>query len=379
MAGLHLSVWGGRSGGEQTSNTYRDILGHKETASATTEKHVENLEFIKSEQCSLLLENKTKLFSQWNLARLELGLGPAKMAIDITYLVLTDFYYTSHGAVTVRGRDNGPLTYLMIWKCGNDAIRKNLIAEEARLYDGNTTIIHDKLFDKKESHTAASYSRKLALQFGRKDSPPGFTFAREPSSHFVSGISEYYWRSFQKEFITADRLQNILRDILAMTHMNREAPSPGPSYAYQHYFAMAGVLKPDYNLKQLGRLENFDRDWDEISDTYGMNFSSTRFNRSLGRHESSDDPNGVKAAFKELFQRDVRYKRALCQLLFVDYVCFNYELPPECKDIKTSLDLPDDSDVFINYRSVGERRRGRGRARAGRGGSNNRKATPAHL
>ena len=93
---------------------------------------------------------------------------------------------------------------------------------------------------------------------------------------------------------------------------------------------MSGVLRPGYNIGYLGKLESFDEDWKTINKLYKIDVP---INRSLGWHESSDDPNGVKAAFKDLFKRDVRYKKALCHLLYVDYVCFNYDLPPECAEL----------------------------------------------
>ena len=40
--------------------------------------------------------------------------------------------------------------------------------------------------------------------------PPAFTFVREPISHFVSGLNEYYFRCSPKKNVTADEIRKVL-------------------------------------------------------------------------------------------------------------------------------------------------------------------------
>jgi hypothetical protein len=102
-------------------------------------------------------------------------------------------------------------------------------------------------------------------------------------------------------------------------------------YVIRHFMAMSGILRHNFNLKNIGMLENFDNDWDEINYINKINIT---FNRKLGYHETSEDPNGVRKSFKELFNDNVGYKRGLCHLLYTDYICFPfYDIPVECKDI----------------------------------------------
>lgn len=65
---------------------------------------------------------------------------------------------------------------------------------------------------------------------------------------------------------------------------------------------------------------------------YNMNIT---FDHRIGMHPTSEDPNNVRRAFHLIMESqkaiDVAYIEALCHLLLVDYVCFNYPLPRQCK------------------------------------------------
>lgn len=54
----------------------------------------------------------------------------------------------------------------------------------------------------------------------------------------------------------------------------------------------------------------------------------------LGVHQSSLDTNGVREAFRALLAAPdgAAYMRALCHLLLVDFVCFDYKLPSACQN-----------------------------------------------
>jgi hypothetical protein len=52
----------------------------------------------------------------------------------------------------------------------------------------------------------------------------------------------------------------------------------------------------------------------------------------------NSDPNNARTALLELFREDVRYKRMVCQLLLLDYVCLPmYSLPKECEFLDNTV------------------------------------------
>jgi hypothetical protein len=290
-----------------------------------------DLSFVVNAKCRSMLNSMSGKIQQWGKARQEIGL---QVTVSNNHRsVITAFYGITYGCLTIS--NNGePMTFVMIWKCANDAIRKNMMAYEKR--NGPVLNPHKArpaLLNKGESHSSVEYKKKMEGQFGLKHYSKAFAFTREPISHFISGLAEYYWRNYQKSVITTEQLKLKLDGMLQFSQLNEKRDSVSDRsqrYVLWHFYAMSGVLKPEYNIGYLGKLESFTEDWGIINSIYK---TEIQINTSLGWHESSDDPNGVKAAFKELFKRDVRYKRALCQLLYVDYVCFNYDLPPECSDV----------------------------------------------
>ena len=65
---------------------------------------------------------------------------------------------------------------------------------------------------------------------------------------------------------------------------------------------------------------------------YNLSFT---FDHRIGMHPTSLDPNNVHKEFNKIMESqetsDVAYIEALCHILLVDYVCFNYPLPQQCK------------------------------------------------
>jgi hypothetical protein len=254
---------------------------------------------------------------------------------------LRKFYGLALGCTAVPIFDT-VATYVTIWKCANDAVRLNLVAQAERehLAEGGTSAtFHPK--DYVFSYVS-KYQRMVRRYLESVDMPPAFTFVREPTGHFVSGITEFYWRANRREHINATRLKDDLLGFFDMRILHdhpavrERSNSKVKSYELKHFSAMSGVLKQKFNLTFVGKLESFDDDWLRMNRMYGFNI---QLNRTLGVHQTSKDPNGVKAAFDKLFANEPKFIRAFCQLLMVDYVCFDYELPPECSDMKVNVSL----------------------------------------
>ena len=298
-----------------------------QTVAPTVSPQPKNLDFSVSPKCNSMLVSSKAMLQMWSNARKELGMP---RSIDHLYHAqVKRFYAISFGVLTITARSK-PMTFTMIWKCANDAIRKNMMMYQENQAKKYPEEINPSMLQQLESHSTAKYLTKLKRVYGMQNYPKAFTFSREPISHFISGLSEYYWRNYKTSFINADMLKQKLDGMFDFRELNERRDSvidKSMRYVLWHFFVMAGILRANYNIGYLGKLESFDEDWARVNEIYGVDI---QVNRSLGWHESSDDPNGVKSAFKELFQRDVRYKKALCQLLLVDYVCFKYDLPPEC-------------------------------------------------
>lgn len=279
-----------------------------------------------SESCSKIMSDIRIHKEHWEKARRELGFTLKSDAKRYEQAIRL-FYSESFGLLTVC-IDKNPVSYVILWKSGNDAIRLNLIDEEKKKPVPFT-------FKTRESHSKSQYVSKLKSQFRRSQFPEAFTFVREPISHFISGLSEYYYRNYGTTKIDKKKLLQDLQGMLDGTSMSQRADKGTKSrqnvYVIRHFMAMSGILRVPYNLQHVGLLENFDHDWKAINSLYRMNIN---FNRSLGYHPTSKDPNNIRAIFRELFAESPVYKRALCHILYTDYVCFPfYDIPVECKDI----------------------------------------------
>ena len=116
----------------------------------------------------------------------------------------------------------------------------------------------------------------------------------------------------------------------------------------EHYSPMSGVLNQWRNISFLGQLENFDRDWKRISQMYSIDVNS--FDKSLGEHITSRDPNHLRKNILKLFEEEAAYQRALCHLYLVDYTCLShyYEVPSACAGITIPYNLECKNATILN-------------------------------
>lgn len=78
-----------------------------------------------------------------------------------------------------------------------------------------------------------------------------FTFVREPLSHFRSGFTEYWFRSFKGRPTSTSQSRSVLLTILHGGHI------PGADNA-PHMFLMAGVVVSGWKLDFVGTLDTID-------------------------------------------------------------------------------------------------------------------------
>ena len=115
----------------------------------------------------------------------------------------------------------------------------------------------------------------------------------------------------------------------------------------EHFYLMSSrlsIIFPDY----VGSLENFSNDWSTIGLLYCpfiiilfyfcfLSFLGNIFNLSWNSrrvkdpgHFTSQDKLGLLGETKLFLKKNLLFMKALCLLLWRDYVCFNYKIPLEC-------------------------------------------------
>jgi hypothetical protein len=241
-------------------------------------------------------------------------------------------WYTQNHDVRVFNITNTPMQYRINWKGGSSNMVVNL--EDIQKKTGGY------LPPYRAAHEDTNVeSRLISKGFGYKTlhDMKSFTYVREPFGHFLAGLREYYFRLYRGKFIlTADFLERDLYDMLD-TNMTFK---PSTLHSVMHVFPQAGILSfnanPSFvhyphNLPTfVGKLERFDEDWVLINKMYGLN---VKLERDVAVHPTQDDPNKVIDAFAVMMARNELLRNALCVLLHIDYLCFDYKLPPYCEGV----------------------------------------------
>ena len=280
-------------------------------------------------QCMSLIQDPHKHHALWMHAR-----RAAKRHYPLpknTTFTPTMFLTTDHD-VRVFNISHTPMQYRINWKGGSSNMVTNLetLQEQTGGYLPPYRAAHA------DTNTE---SRLISRGFGFPSlhSMKSFTFVRDPMSHFLAGLREYYFRLYRYKFtLTPSFLEQDLYDMLDtnMTFL------PSTLHSVMHIFPQAGILtfnaNPTFvfypnNLPNfVGKLENFDEDWITINQMYKLNVT---LQKDVSVHPTQDDPNQVKVAFNLLMESNVHLRNALCILLHVDYLCFDYEVPKYCQGI----------------------------------------------
>jgi len=237
-----------------------------------------------------------------------------------------------------RGRRR-PVWYVTIFKAGNNNIRGNLQHFSGTPPEDISVKGYCPLW------TPQQAEQRLRAERWTASSTPSFSFVREPLGHFMSGLAEAYYRSLHEkynirryrnrgweppdELSTVDMVKSLIRDQLRGGRVQ--------IFEREHYYPMAGVLHLWPDVSFIGRLEHFDRDWRRVNTLYDT--AMTTYDKAVGAHMSSNDPNLIKKHTLQLLEEYPAYKRALCHLLLVDFVCFEYALPEECANISPPYSL----------------------------------------
>jgi len=248
---------------------------------------------------------------------------------------------------------NFTIPYARILKCSSEGILDHL-----QLFCTNIT---NSSKSKPRPNFKRDYSSQSQLNkhFGQ-NSNSVFTFIRNPFEHFISGFSESVWVELKDGSMKTVNVSIVkgFFDELLLFNYSRLWPLNG----FKHLFPMSNIFF-QVNISIVGHLESFENDWNNlIRPAYNI---SQPYDKSFGQHATSvnhpfaeqekvkqemkkkpisnpppknSDPNNARTSLLELFQRDVRYKRMVCQLILVDYICFPmYSLPTECQHLNKTI------------------------------------------
>lgn len=286
-------------------------------------------------KCRIKSNKDRKL--QWNLARLALGLNWTSFSpLESDYIA--GFYRFQSGAALFN-TSFGPLIYANAYKCGSNAIRANLrriILPLVRIkFEPNSNFYS----------SAKELDNALKPYRDQRNLLRSFTFVRSPFSHFEAGMREYLFRCGKmcgasvSEPVTTDMLA---REIMDLLHFRSRGVND-----ISHAFPMIGALSTfGLNVSFIGKMENFDADWARLL-TYAQ-LPQTPFNSTIIRHRSAAMAPSGREAFQALLnQDDSKYAKALCFLLFDDFACLDYPLPPACANITWRSMSPQNPDESL--------------------------------
>mmetsp|Transcript_9081 Transcript_9081/g.13529 ORF Transcript_9081/g.13529 Transcript_9081/m.13529 type:complete len:322 (+) Transcript_9081:342-1307(+) len=265
-----------------------------------------------------------------------------------------NIFYTLNGTI---------IPYVVIWKCVSDGIIKNLYALTT-INKNFACIKHEFITSQLQFEyaiTAQRFQNSLGSNYidHQHKKINVFTVVRDPFDRFVSGFTEAVFLTYKhKSFYEKDgktMKKCTVSDVKSYLHglLNYELPL----ILMGHFYPMSGVFF-QFNIHTLGHVQSFKSFWEKtIVPMYGINL---QFREQLGLHATSVhhpnvagqeskphspsrsnsssassskyDPNNARQELLKLLRTEPRYKRAICHLLLVDYVCLPmYALPPECQ------------------------------------------------
>lgn len=169
-----------------------------------------------------------------------------------------------------------------------------------------------------------------------------FTFIRNPLEHFESGFTESIASYFhvhrskgelKREVVDEQMIQGFLNEFLLYGNTSL--------YGRNHLVRMSTIFF-EFDLHLIGHLDHLLDDWNTfIKPAYNLTLD---FNLKEGSHPTSihhpfakpADPQLARGTLQKFLQENKNYKKAICRILLVDYVCLpEYSLPSDCLHLKT--------------------------------------------
>lgn len=227
--------------------------------------------------------------------------------------------------------------FARVWKAGNEAVRLNVAAAYGPLtqYD--------------DVPPAATVPPNATCYF---------TFVRAPGPRLLSAYNEVEYRMAGGDPGDGDRYAGALAATEARTgplaHTRYAVGSADRVRAFfldlvdgrllandeaSHLFPqIAFVARAVPRLDYIGRVERLAssdwRGWQRacVARRHGWlrRWPAARFDASLQRHRSSDDPLGTYGVARQLAATDATFQRVVCHVSAVDLACWHLPVPAEC-------------------------------------------------
>lgn len=308
------------------------------------------------------------VLNMWKKSREAIGLGNialegegnAKTKKETT-TILNSFYHSDTSIVAYPPGVNHKNTvlYARIYKCANELVGRNLanVGTRDRTAAVNSTIVLD-IRKLEKMRQERPYIGKSKI----------FAFVRDPLERFLSGFTEIVYRLFDDETVLAKRMakaanttfvepkdgdnvidlayaKRFVRDIVDM-----KLPAGNTIKNHLHHIRPMSAEFFAFPVEIRGHLEHFREDWEMLIEPAYEFAPDFHFQHDLaaGAHPTSSnfplfksgevtgkydkhDPNNARSAMRELLKDEPHYKKSLCLLFLMDYVCLpEYKLPSEC-------------------------------------------------
>lgn len=260
-----------------------------------------------------------------------MGLPYAIESLDKATKDFISHFYTFMSGLEVSNVTNS--AYVRIWKAGNMAIAENMRVNPA----------FGAIDPLNEEDVPRFVLNRTRVRY--------WTFVREPVIRFLSGYNEFEGRlvelkglqseyePYKPTFLQYDlskssptqkeeRFISLIKDILMarfplfMRNFSTE---------HKHFYPMSGIFHRIPQIHYVARLNNVTHEWPKVQ-KYELHMTKiTQFDVTRGQHETSKDPLQSYAAAKRVVRKYPHVVRALCYLLWPDYLCFGFPRPPACE------------------------------------------------
>lgn len=287
-----------------------------------------------NEDCVAKLSDNGFKHNSFRLAREEIHWNSTVKKSDR----LLEYFFNPPWGADLYRISGVPIAYALAYKCNSEGISKSLLLqdqyhkahpEEPSGFEVRRSVSPYQLMQRANKYYS---TRNVTI----------FTFLRNPLAHFVSGLVEAHFlrlglgnhpkgvNSSKIQRLFAQRSANVqeVKTILeAIFNFDKDVIDKKLLH-YSHYSVQSGIIKK-WNIRFVGRIENFAADWDHLNAFLGMNISRLQDSN----HITSSDPLNLRQSLMQLFDSDPRYLRAVCRIVIIDFICLGYTLPDACADM----------------------------------------------
>lgn len=157
------------------------------------------------------------------------------------------------------------------------------------------------------------------------------TFVREPLLHFISGFSEIIYRVHQCINCTWTTYVNVSAALTARAFVNDFIGQRLNGAVYAHAFPQFAFVHKALKQKKINFVGTLQTTNGILTSVRTLNVSGLRSPANVGHKKTNSGSNNqFRKAMESLLASCNPYKEAMCRVLLIDYVCFNFTLPGSC-------------------------------------------------